>query len=59
MPSNDRHARLPGRVRVGRDPVTGWKVYEVDGDRAMVDAGYGGEMVHIPNLTMDGLRGLS
>ena len=50
----------PNRVVVARDPATMRKIYQVDGHIGMMDAGYpDGEMVHIPNLSLDGLRGLN
>lgn len=49
----------PARVRPFRDPLTGRKFYHVDGDSVELDAGYGGQFVHIPNLTLDGLAGLN
>jgi HK97 family phage portal protein len=49
----------PNRVRVGRDPQTRRKVFEIDGELPMMDISAGGEIVHIPNLTLDGLVGLN
>lgn len=48
----------PRRVRVGRTK-SGQKVYEVDGEDPMIDYRQGGEIVHIPNVSLDGLIGLS
>lgn len=63
---HDRAGRLaeiwpvaPNRVRVGRDPQTRRKVFEIDGELPMMDAAAGGEIVHVPNLTLDGLTGLN
>lgn len=49
----------PKRVRIGRDRQTGWKMYEIDGELPQLDAGYGGQMVHLPNLSIDGRTGLN
>lgn len=51
----------PQRVRVGRDPQTRAKVFTVDGDYAApyLDFAAGGELVHIPNLSVNGLVGVN
>ncbi|TXH52764.1 MAG: phage portal protein [Desulfurellales bacterium] len=55
----------PDRVRIGRsqpdESGRRLKVYSLDGDTELplVDYAQGGTVIHIPNLTLDGLHGLN
>lgn len=49
----------PSGVRVGRDPKTGQKLYEIDHETVTRDVAAGGEMVHIMGPSVNGLRGLN
>lgn len=49
----------PRRVQVGRNPNTRKKVYLLDGTDSHGDVLDGGDVIHIPALSMDGLVGMS
>lgn len=47
------------KVRTGRDPQTRRKVYEIDRSLPMIDYADGGEIIHIPNFSSNGFRGIN
>jgi HK97 family phage portal protein len=49
----------PARVRVGRDPRTREKIYEIDGSLPQRDLSAGGNILHLMGPSSNGLRGVS